>query len=288
LNAGLRSTYHLDIGEYFLLPRFSFELEPWHDIKFTYQYGRYNQSLYRTERIDPDNRMTSNWYLAESKDGTLHATHQIAGFRFDRSQWLVNLEVYTKQTNGKAVFVGESINDKGLKYISYQKEYSSAMHRGIDLFVQYRQKHFHHLFSYSLAESLEKIHRFNQGQFFASPHDQRHRLRLTEMVNYKGWVASIGGYFATGSPLLTQGSTRTLMQTTRLPYFLQVDLSLVRQFKTRHLTAEAGISLLNLLDRENVLQSEYFRLTGDDTDLSVKSDMTALSFTPLFFVNLKY
>lgn len=108
------------------------------------------------------------------------------------------------------------------------------------------------------------------------------------MVNYNGWVASIGGYFATGSPVLVKGSTQTLMQTTRLPYFLQVDLSLVRQIKTKHLTAEAGITLLNLLNRENILQSEYFRLTGDDTDLSVKSDMTALSFTPLFFVNLKY
>ncbi len=288
LKVGLRADYNMAPNQFNLMPRAGFELEPIENLKFSYRYGQYKQYLYKSYRIDIDNEKRNIWYLAGENSQTIGSTHHIAGLKYEKEGWLFNLEAYSKQLEGKCLFLSKIINDKGFKYVVYEPVLASGLQRGVDLFMQYRHGIFHHLLSYSLSESLEKVPGFNLDQFYPSSNDQRHVIRMTEMVNFRSWSISGNWYFATGGPVEAVGSNREQFLFDRLPYFSQLDLSVVKQFKSKLFVAEVGATLLNLFNRENVLTSDYFRLTGDNTDLSVKSEITALSFTPVFFINLKY
>jgi len=288
LKAGVRVDYPVSLNRFFFMPRAGLELTPSPKLKLSYQFGQYRQYLYKTYRVDIDDERRNIWYLAGEKDQTIGSSHHIAGLKYENEGWLLNLEAYSKQIGGKCLFLSKIINDKGFKYVVYEPVLASGLQRGLDLFLQYRHGIFHHLLSYSLSESLEKVPGFNLDQFYPAYNDQRHVIRLTEMVNFNSWSISGNWFFATGGPVEAAGSKRDLYLFDRLPNFSQLDLSVVKQFRTKLFVAEVGATLLNIFNRENVLTSDYFRLTGDNTDLSVKSEITALSFTPVFFINVKY
>lgn len=288
ISAGVRGDYLQTIKHLSLMPRIGIEYLPRQSVVLSYHFGQYQQYLYRSFRIDTDHNFISTWALAENGKQVVRSNQHSLGLQYDRNSLMVNLEAYHKRSTGKTVYLGKDIDDMGLKYVIYEAVPADGLQQGIDLYCQYQQGIFHHLLSYSFSQARESIPEYNSNNYFSSANDQRHRLQLTEMVNYRNWVASASWNFATGSPVISEGSTSTQLLSDRLPNYSQVDMSLVRRITTKFVAIETGLTILNVLNRKNVTDINYFNLTGDSSELSVKSEISALSFTPLFFISLKY
>jgi ferric enterobactin receptor len=50
----------------------------------------------------------------------------------------------------------------------------------------------------------------------------------------------------------------------------------------------AGASLLNVFNRSNIVEVNYLRFSSDSGSMTVRSDISALGTTPVFFVNVKF
>jgi ferric enterobactin receptor len=270
-------------------PRFSLTYSPVKDFDVYYLGGRYVQHVSRIARIDAEGAVTPVWYIPTNDQfGKLSSIHHILGAKLPKGAFTFNVEAYQKTVDGKAALVGKSVRVNKERYISYSLVDGHEIHRGIDLYGQFRHGLFNHTLAYSLSESNEQFDGLNGGNWFASSTDQRHRIKFTELYTLNGWVAAFNWSFATGAPARIQSDDSGLMDSARLPNYSQVDVSLTKQIVARRFTFEGGISLLNVLNRNNVLGVDYFRLTGSDTDLSVKSEITALSFTPVAFVSIRF
>jgi hypothetical protein len=46
--------------------------------------------------------------------------------------------------------------------------------------------------------------------------------------------------------------------------------------------------MLNVLNRENVVEVNYLRFSSELGSLTVRSDISALGFTPVFFMNVRF
>jgi hypothetical protein len=107
------------------------------------------------------------------------------------------------------------------------------------------------------------------------------------MVSWKNWSLTGSWNFATGLPVINLTDDNTLQNIERTDNFYQLDFSLVKKIYTTHFVAIAGISFLNVFDRKNIVEVDYLRFSSDTGSLTVRSDISALGFTPVFFINLK-
>ena len=269
-------------------PRYGLELLPSTYLKFYYSAGRYLQHLYLTYRIDTYQNASPIWVIPKEKGENIDATHNIVGMRLEYPKLLINIEGYQKRNTGKIYFFGEQQIINGLNTILYhQVSGEEEVNQGVDFLLQYNTTNFKQLVSYSLSEAKERISGVNNGAFFPSFDDQLHRLRITEIVTVKGWTASVNWYFATGMPYLSSSSTEQL-NFAQLPDFIQLDVSLVKQFDFKYFYADIGISILNVLNHRNELSVLNYVLPEGSAVHNVHTISTATSYSPLFYVNLRY
>ncbi|MDA3928561.1 MAG: TonB-dependent receptor [Prolixibacteraceae bacterium] len=288
IRGGLRGLYNIEKGDFSIQPRFGIELIPIENLKFHYSGGRYLQHLYLAYRIDSYKNISSIWFIPEHKNQNLDAFHHIIGTRLELKKMLFNVEAYSKNNRNKVYFIGELGLNEALEVVDYKKASGNELNRGIDVFLQYQTKRFKHLVSYSISESFERINGVNDHNYFPSLDHQLHRLRLTEIVNYKGWTASVNWYLASGRQYLLDNSTSSQLNFGQHAQFMQMDVSLVKQFKFKEFQADIGITVLNVLDQKNGIAVKNYTITEGLTKHSINSTTIATSFSPLFYINLRY
>lgn len=285
---GVRALYDFDRNTISVQPRYGIEFIPLRNLKLYYSGGRYMQHMYLAYRIDSYKNASSIWYIPQNANENLDAIHHITGIRYESDNLLFNIEAYNKNNNNKIYFIGEKGLRNGLDIVDYQHLKGNELNRGVDVFLQYRNKNFKHLLSYSYSQSLEHINEVNNGDYFPSFDDQLHRLRLTEIVTFGGWTASANWYYATGTPYLLAQSSSTQLDFARHTNFMQLDLSLVKQFNFQNFYADLGITVLNVFDQRNELQTKNIIIPEGSKQHLVTATTTATSFSPLFYINLRY
>lgn len=288
LRLGARGFYNINKSLFSLQPRYGVELLPTPNLKIYYSSGRYLQHMYLTYRIDSYMNASPIWFIPEIKNQNLDAIHHIVGTRLENEKYLLNIEAYQKNNKGKIFFIGEKTFRGGLDVVGYTERIGEEMTQGVDFFFQYKAKVFKHLISYSFSNSMEKIEGVNNGKFFNSFDHQLHRLRITEIATYRGWTASINWYFANGMPYLLNHSTPNELSFGQLPNFMQLDISVVKQFDFNYFYADVGFTILNLLNHRNELSVKNITLPEGTNRHIVQTTTTATSFSPLFFINLRY
>lgn len=285
---GVRGLYNINKGLFSAQPRYGIELIPVSKLKVYYSGGRYLQHIYLTYRIDSYHNASPIWFIPTQRNQNLDAFHHIVGTRFETKKILFNLEAYQKYNHGKIFFTGEERIRDGLLIVDYTQRGGEEVNTGVDVFFQYRSTFFKHLISYSLSQSNEKIEGINNDEYFGSFDAQRHRLRLTEIATYNGWTASMNWFLATGSPYMLNTSTSSNIEFGMLNNFMQLDLSLVKQFDFKYFFADIGVTVLNVFNSQNQLSVKNFVIPEGSSVHNVQTTTTATSFSPLFFINLRY
>ena len=290
LNAriGLRVNQENSISKIYFQPRWGISFKVSKPLDLFYAGGIYNQFLSRIRKIDSNGNSDLVWYLPDSTGmGVLRAVQHVVGVRYSNNGLAFDVEPYYKKTTGR-VNLYTQVSGKKEKFVEYVPRQGESENYGVDVMVHFKQGIFTHMLAYSLSKSFERFDVFNNGETYPAFDDQRHRLRWTELTHYKSWIISTNLTYRSGSPyLISQSGGTTSVDFGRLPFFAQADFSLIKRFRYKFFTFSSGVSLLNLFNRRNVLAVDYFNISDVTGSFSSRTDITAMKFTPVFFLNLK-
>jgi len=69
--------------------------------------------------------------------------------------------------------------------------------------------------------------------------------------------------------------------------YSRLDAALIYKLSTRKIKIDAGISVLNVLNKENIRYSNYSRIPTDETN-TISLYAEAVPFTPTLFMNIYF
>ena len=278
LKTGLRMIYSGKLGELYFEPRVSSSLKITDEIKFNASWGLYNQFLSKTSVVDSSLNYAYFWINADNKDiPVLHAEHFVAGISFNKNGFTFSTEGYYKTTDGlNRYFRGNRIVDDGF-YKGNAKCY------GLDFFLKKEYKRQMAWISYTLSKTQEYFPFYLKDKYKPAPHNQTHELKFAGILNYKSFYFSSNYVYGSGFnrfQIETKDGTKLNQPYNRL------DAALVYKFKPGKVKAEAGISILNVLNTDNIKYSNLRVSTIDEINLvGIYAD--AIPFTPALFLKIE-
>lgn len=285
---GLRSNVDITSGKTYWQPRGGLEYQPDPGLSLYAKTGIYNQFLTGLKRIDSEGRYNRIWYLTgNKKHDAVRSKHYILGAEYEKNGWFLNIEGYMKNTSGKINFFAETV-DIGTEWvIGYFPKQLDERSKGIDFFVQKKHSVFNHMLGYSISSTDERTVGINSGSWYPSYTDRTHRVKISEMLTWKNWSITGSWQFASGLPVLNLSEKNELINPKRTWHYAQLDFAVAKELTFPNFSVHAGASFLNVLDRINVVEVNYLRFASAQETLSVRSDISALGFTPVFFLNIE-
>ena len=286
---GIRTNIDVNTGNTYWEPRGGLEYHPSKKVSLNFSSGIYHQFLSSIKRIDSEGHFNHVWYLPnEEGDGIVKASHNILGLKIKDNGWFINAEGYIKNSNGKMILFADLLDTDGDKTVVYTPRQGKERNKGLDLFIQKKHGIFNHMVGYSLSRTDEQINGIADENWIPGNNDRLHRLKFTEMVSYRNWTLTGSWHIASGLPIYNFTDDNSILSETRTDIFSQLDFSLAKKIQVSSFTLNGGLSLLNVTNRTNIVEVDYLRFTSETESLTVRSDISALAFTPVFFLNVKF
>ena len=278
LKTGLRLIYNTKPNKWYAEPRVSASLSVFNDMKINASWGLYNQFISKTTVLDSANNYTEFWTNSNDEQiPVLSAEHFVAGLSYEKNGFTASAEAFYKTTDGLSRYIREN------RFVSPGFYKGKARSKGLDLFIKKEYKRNMAWVSYTLSNTEEHFpyYRFNYWQ--PAPHQQKHELKFAGVYNYKSFYLSANYVYGSGFERYDFDNDNDLNFDKA---YSRLDASLVYKFKPGRVKAEAGISLLNILNAENIKYSNIRVSTIDEVSLvGVYSD--AVPFTPAVFLKIE-
>lgn len=252
---GLRMDYSSGIRQLFIQPRVSFTFNITERLRLKSSAGRYNQFLVLNSVIDGLGNLRYKWTISDTeKIPVVTSDHYIVGMSWSDGGFEISAEGYLKSTDGLTRFLK---NRNGRMAFN-----GSARTKGLDLFIRKDIRSSTIWASYSLGRTEEHFQYFPEGEYRRAPHDQLHEFKIAGILDLEPF--HISANFVHGSGLKPPVSSLNVIQAEK-PYD-RFDISAVYRFKKDDYFFDAGLSLLNLFNTENIRYSNYtlIPVTGSD------------------------
>lgn len=287
LRWGLRANYNQSLNQFYFQPRGGIEYLPVEGVKAYYYSGIYRQFLSRIPKLDTYGNVDLIWFLPNSTgSGLVSSQHHILGVKLESGGFLMNAELYSRHTSGQQWMFPEQYRTGGINRVHYILKPGEGKNRGIDVFLQFRHRYFTHQVGWSLADSKERMDGFNNDEYFPSLNDYRNQLNVNEIFNYKGWILSASLMYRSGQPRMISTDSGDIVFD-RLNYFSQLDVGMVKTFRFGRIAASGGGSLLNVLNRTNVVGVDYLNIYTESESYSLQSNILSIGITPVFFLRFQ-
>ena len=276
IKTGLRFDYPVDLTRLYLQPRISANLRINDRMKINSAWGIYNQFITRSSVIDDNGNYKYLWVVCDNEDiPVLHAQHYVSGISWSNNNFLVSLEAYYKKTDGITRYV-ETLTERTI----YQGDSKS---RGIDLFVKKDYNGHSAWVSYSLSKTEEYFPYFLEDEYQRALHDQRHEVKLAGILNLKPAYISANYVYGSGFP---DPATPYTDESDDYVYS-RFDMALVFKFSRNKYNLDAGLSLLNVFNTENIKYSNFVRIPSEETE-TIDLHAEAVPRTLTLFLNLSF
>jgi len=248
---GLHSDYYNPQQTVYVDPRVLLNVKINNALFLKTSAGRSHQFIQKKLRDDFDdfNNQSQFWFLPDRTTEVLEGYQTMLGALYRKSGWLLDLELYYRNTNN----VTQQNNTESL-----QKGTLKGL--GTDLFVKKRWNNFETMFSYSLSKVSTDFDNLSTSVYF----DQRHILNVTGLLHLNAWnFAATWGYFS-GMPVVLPEFITTdsaaqedaqILNSDRFPNQHQLDLSATYSFTNRAKSWKGilGLSLVNLYNQDNII-----------------------------------
>jgi hypothetical protein len=272
LELGYRENYYVPHQQFYSEPRFFLQwTPPKKSFRLRASFGKYYQFLYQANEWNSLGVGDASWLIA-NEDLPVQETWQGAlGMQWQSEKTLFSAETYLKkQSNLTSVtLVLEPDIDNPWTFDG------TSTIRGLDILFRQRWKKYSLWTSYTFGSVQQYFPGLNRDQPFPARHDIRHNFNFVHMLTFGGLSMSLNYHFNTGVPfaepdtILTvkcddcfEGVTQKLgyqrLNTGRLPGTHRVDFSLNWRIEAPRWYAKLGFSVYNLLNRENLLDRDYF------------------------------
>jgi len=282
IKPGIRLDYPIYLETLYIQPRIqlSFDLaERW---KVNGAAGMYSQFISETSVIDELGNKRYVWAICNSTDiPVLKSNHYVSGVTYRYKGLTVGVEGYYKTTTG----ITRYLRRDGIQDV-YQGD---ARMYGMDLQVkQYFRKH-EAWASYTLSKTEEHFpYMPDDVEYMDAPQDQRHEIKGALLLNFSPFFFSTNYVYGSGfrSPLSIYDDPENDDPEERYPYS-RLDMAFIYRHSIKNYHFEVGISILNVLNHENIKYSNVIRIPDYETT-SISIHAEAVPFTPTIYLNMAF
>lgn len=260
MTAGLHVDFFNLTSQQFFDPRVSLTYLATKNFFLKASGGRAHQYIRQTFGNDFDDFRVGNqfWLLVDRDQQVVEGTQFMLGALYDKSDWLIDIEVYRNQTlNISRVrdaepdpnLPGEILGD--LRTV------------GLDFLVKKRWPTFETWLSYTLGNTKDRFAR--DRNFQPTYYDQRNALNVKWLYPRDRWSLALSWNMMSGLPVIEPDDNEienpqgpdvlTVDYDGRFPIQHQMDLSATYQFTRPNAgwRGVIGFSVLNLYNRQNVI-----------------------------------
>lgn len=278
LKGGVRMVYSGKLEKIVAEPRFMATVHLSDEINFNAAWGLYHQFLSKTSVVDSLYNFTYFWTNSDGESiPVLYGRHLVSGFSYNKNGFTLSLEGYHKKTGGLTRYInGTPLVSRGF-YEGRGRSY------GLDVFLKKEFKKHLGWISYSWSKTDEHFPFFVRNYWNPAPQQQTHELKGAAIINLNRFYVSANYVYGSGFErfdLEAADGTQLNREYNRL------DAAVVYKFRPGKVKAEAGISVLNVFDIDNIKYSNLSRTSVDEINLDVYAE--AVPFTPAVFLMLKF
>jgi len=276
---GIRLTRVPHMEKTFPEPRLSASYEISEVLNFNVSGGLYRQYLTKTSVEDEYGNYRYMWTVANDKEyPVLRSKHLAASFTLEKENTQASVSPFYKKTNGLTRYVNFRARDIENLFEGHSQS------RGIDFYL--KQNFFGHTawVSYTLSKTEESFEHFPNDTYLYAPQDQRHELKLAALLNFDPVYFSANYVYGSGFAIPNY-SLRGVTYN-RIPYH-RVDAALTYKFHLNRFYGEAGISILNLFDRENLLYRNLERVPTTQKS-TIRIYQQSVPFTPTLYLKMGF
>ena len=299
MTAGLRvSDYEYEKGLLYE-PRLSltYQLSP--KLKLKSAYGIHYQFANQIVNQNLSEGSREFWLLADGDLIDLSSSTQIvAGASYEIDKWLFDVESFYKDLTG--------INEFSLQYKRGINDAAEELFRsgngsskGVEFLLQKKQGKYTGWVSYTWSDVRHEFPELNDGYAFRPLHYQQHEYKMVHTIESGKWTFSSNFIYGSGKPFAEPANRYqiTLLDGRNLSYigvgaknssnnpdYIRLDFSAHIDFAIGKADANVGLSLFNLLGRENIWYTEYD--FGQSPPLI--NQVNYLGFTPNLLFSLKF
>ncbi|UCH13167.1 MAG: TonB-dependent receptor [Bacteroidales bacterium] len=276
LKPGIRTGFHIISKKAYFQPRFSVMYRFNDNIRMNSAFGLYNQFIAKNLIMDESGNRRLVWALCDNDEIPVLNSHSYTlGFSFNRNDFTVSMEGYLKSTGGITRYLE---NSEGL--IRYEGDGKT---KGLDFFIKKEFKNQTIWISYTLSKTEEHFPYFPDEEYIPAMHDQRHEIKLAGLAKLKSFHFSANYVYGSGFPdpallpaVVDYGQS-----------YSRLDAAIIYKLPARKIHLDAGISVLNVLNRENIKYSNVTRVPTDETTTeSIYAE--AVPLTPTLFLNIYF
>jgi outer membrane cobalamin receptor len=274
VTAGLRADLPFGPGRLDLQPRLSAAWAITDNWKMTAAWGTYRQYISHTSVIDSLGNFRYLWTICNDTNiPVLWSQQAMLGFSWSKNGYLFSVEGYRKHTKGLSRYM-ETTEGTGL----YRGD---AKTTGVDFFVKKDWKGHSFWVAYTLSETKEHFSYFDPDGYLRALHDQRHELKTAALLNFNPFYFSANYVYGSGFPALPDDPGIGGRAYQRL------DTAVSYRLNKKSYSFEAGISILNVLNYENIRYDNFVRIP-DDQDATLNASAEAVPFTPTMFLKVAF
>jgi len=276
LKPGFRVDYSFFLEKAYFQPRIQASLKLTDQWKLNAAAGIYRQFVAETSVVDQLGNLRYFWALADNVAlPVLKASHLVGGLNFHTSGFSAGIEGFYKTTDGISRF----------RWIdgSLQTAQGFARTYGMDLLVKKYLKKHEAWASYTLSRTEEHFNSMPEDVYRDAPQDQRHEIKGALLLNFKPFFFSANYVYGSGfrSPAAILDNLEE-----RYPYN-RLDLAFIYRHSIKDYHIEAGFSILNVLNHENIKHSNVIRLPDSPTS-TISIHAEAVPFTPTLYLNFSF
>ena len=284
VKVGARANYYEKFDVYKLEPRVSFSQRFLNYFRFELLGELKTQTT--SQIIDLQNDFLGiekrRWILANNESIPIIESKQAsAGIHYSQNQLLVSAETYLKHVDNIT-----SRSQGFQNQFQYVKDIGSYEVVGLDVLVNKQFENTSAWLSYSYSENTYQFDIINNGKAFPNNVDIQHAVTFGATHTLGNLKLAIGVNWHTGKPFTEPNNDDPVIgnnvnynapNSSNLKDYFRADFSATYRLKLSETTnAVAGISLWNLTNQENIINS-YYKLEDDEV---IRIDNTSLGLTP--------
>ncbi len=270
---GFRANYINSLQKAYLDPRISTSIQLASHWKLNAAMGLYHQYISKSSVVDSLGNYRYIWTICNNEEvPVITSTHITLGTSFHRNSFTFSLEGFFKNTDGLSRYVSS------LKYNLRDIYYFTAVSYGLDLMLQKDYRGHSFWLAYSLSKTVESIDINGQLIEGRAPQDQRHELKMAALVSVNPVYFSANYVFGSGFPPITQANQSEISSV-----YSRLDVSVVYKFLDRKWRGEAGLSVLNVLNTQNIKFANFERVPHNQTN-AINLFAEAIPITPTLYL----
>ncbi|SCY42222.1 TonB-dependent receptor plug domain-containing protein [Flavobacterium caeni] len=261
VKGGLRINYFEQLDQVVVEPRlqFSYTLTP--TLKVEILGEQKSQTISQTIDLQRDflGIEKRRWTLADAETPLQKSGQLSIGLSFQNPRWMISFDNFYKRVTGISSQAQAFQNQ--LEMISIKGNYTVG---GSELLVRHNWERFYGWVSYSLNRNEYHFDNFDP-EMFPSNFEVEHSVSAAAVYDQKKFKVALGGKWNSGRPTTVpasfdEGAINYGDPNGRaLGAYLQINLSASYSWEIGKTRIQANAAVLNLLDRDNVL-NRYYRV----------------------------